>query len=92
MAGCTDHHHGRYQPRLLRGDNGLVALGNTDGESSEAQLSGTPQGAAIASAFAAIGRDVVWVNDIAYQPNHGNVHCSTNTLREPEAAPFWARR
>lgn len=36
-------------------------------------------------------KDVRFINDRVYQDRWGNVHCATNTLREPPAAGFWTR-
>jgi hypothetical protein len=36
-------------------------------------------------------REVAFVNDQVYQDRWGNVHCSSNTLKQPPAAGFWTR-
>lgn len=35
--------------------------------------------------------EVVFIDDRIYQDRWGNVHCATNTLREPPAGGFWTR-
>ena len=69
--------------------NGTQALGNTDDYYGVNQLATTSYGKAIAQKFQALGIKVKWVDDRAYQPNHGNVHCGTNTKRTPLHDRFW---
>jgi protein-arginine deiminase len=66
----------------------VVAVGNT-GEKGPLSLKSSVYGPAIEAGFAKAGIKVVWVDDRAYQPNHGNVHCGTNTIKEPVAIQFW---
>lgn len=40
------------------------------------------------SRIEALGIEVLWVDDSAYQPNLGNVHCATNTTRAPIVPQF----
>ena len=68
--------------------NRSVAVGNT-GPSGPASLRSSPYGSAIEQGFAKAGIKTIWVDDRAYQPNHGNVHCGTNTLKEPRKTSFW---
>lgn len=70
--------------------NGKVALGNTMGHAGQNELKSTAYGRDIEKQFRALSLAPVWVNDIAYQPNHGNVHCATNTLKVPVVEEFWS--
>jgi protein-arginine deiminase len=69
--------------------NGTQALGNTDNYYGVNQVAKTSYGKAIAKEFQDLGIAVKWVDDRAYQPNHGNVHCGTNTKRTPLVDGFW---
>lgn len=69
--------------------NGTQAIGNTDNYYGVNQVSSTAYGKAIAKAFTDLGIAVKWIDDRAYQPNHGNVHCGTNTRRTPLYDAFW---
>lgn len=69
--------------------NGTQALGNTDSYYGANQLASTAHGKAIAHKLQALGIKPKWVDDRAYQPNHGNVHCGTNTKRTPLHDRFW---
>jgi len=71
--------------------NGVIALGNTNGHDGEMQLSATPQGKVIQKKLEKAGFQVRWTNDIGYQPNHGNVHCGTNTRKLPLQDFFWQK-
>jgi protein-arginine deiminase len=69
--------------------NGTQAIGNTDSYYGVNQVANRPYGKAIAKRFSDLGIAVKWVDDRAYQPNHGNVHCGTNTKRTPLHDKFW---
>jgi protein-arginine deiminase len=69
--------------------NGVIAIGNTNGHGPANTLSSTPQGKMIQEKLEKAGYSVRWVNDIGYQPNHGNVHCGTNTRKIPLYDRFW---
>ncbi len=68
--------------------NRTVAVGNT-GEKGPGSLKSSPYGNSIEDGFAQAGIKTLWVDDRAYQPNHGNVHCGTNTIKEPPKKSFW---
>lgn len=68
--------------------NRTVAVGNT-GQKGPGTLKSSPYGKSIEEGFAQAGIKTLWVDDRAYQPNHGNVHCGTNTLKEPAKTSFW---
>jgi len=65
-----------------------VAVGNTS-ESGPLTVSQSLFGKATEEGFARAGIKVIWTDDRAYQPNHGNVHCGTNTLKEPVVKNYW---
>ena len=68
--------------------NRVVAVGNT-GEKGPLALKSSVYGPIIEAGFAKAGLKVAWVDDRAYQPQHGNVHCGTNTMKEPVVREFW---
>lgn len=68
--------------------NRSVAVGNTS-RSGPKTLAQTAYGKDIENSFREIGLRVIWTDDRAYQRNHGNVHCGTNTMKEPVFRNFW---
>lgn len=69
--------------------NGVIAIGSTLGKDEPEALKDTKIGMDIEKTIEQIGLSPMWVNDIAYQPNHGNVHCATNTVKVPVKSRFW---
>jgi Protein-arginine deiminase (PAD) len=65
-----------------------IAVGNTT-KSGPRTLAQTAYGKDIERSLSSLGLRVLWTDDRAYQPNHGNVHCGTNTLKEPLFRNFW---